>query len=90
MYFLTFWNPLDPTTLFSDNQSAIRPTKDSTFHARTKHIDIQFHFVRQTVILGQADIKYCSTEDMIANIFTKLLARVKLAKFCALLGLTEV
>ncbi len=80
---------INPTTLFSDNQSAIWLTKDSTFHARTKHIDIQFHFMRQTVILGQANIKYCSTEDMIADIFMKLLAQVKLAKFHALLGLTE-
>ncbi|SJL08306.1 uncharacterized protein ARMOST_11669 [Armillaria ostoyae] len=65
---------INPTTLFSDNQSAIQLTKDSTFHARTKHIDIQFHFMHQTVILSQADIKCCSTEDMIADIFTKLLA----------------
>ncbi len=36
----------NPTTLFCDNQSAIALTKDHQYHARTKHIDIRFHFLR--------------------------------------------
>jgi hypothetical protein len=36
---------LDATTLFSDNQSAIALTQDHQSHARTKEIDIQFHFI---------------------------------------------
>ena len=36
---------LAPTTLFSDNQSAIALAKEHQYHARTKHIDIQFHFI---------------------------------------------
>ena len=35
-----------PTTLFSDNLSTISLTKDHQYHARTKHIDIHFHFIR--------------------------------------------
>src|SRR5271168_2333146 len=70
-----------PTTLFCDNQGAIRLSKDSTFHARTKHIDIHFHFIRQTVSSGNVSLKYCPTSDMIADIFTKSLAHVKFAKF---------
>jgi hypothetical protein len=34
-----------PMTLLSDNQSAIALTKDSQFHARSKHIDIRYHFI---------------------------------------------
>ena len=37
---------LDATTLFSDNQSAIALTKEHQYHARTKHIDVRFHFIR--------------------------------------------
>jgi hypothetical protein len=37
---------LNATTLFSDNQSAIALTKDHQYHARTKHIDVRFHFIR--------------------------------------------
>lgn len=76
-----------PTTLFCDNQGAIVLSKDSTFHARTKHIDVQFHFVRQTVSTSQSKIKYCPTDDMIADALTKPLKRVKLARFRALMGL---
>jgi len=40
-----FDNTLSPTTLFSNNQSAITLSKDHQYHARTKHIDVQFHFI---------------------------------------------
>ena len=40
-----FDTTLNATTLFSDNQSAIALTKDHQYHARTKHIDIRFHFI---------------------------------------------
>ena len=36
---------LKPTTLFSDNQSAITLTKDHQYHPRSKHIDVQFHLI---------------------------------------------
>ena len=36
---------LSPTTLYSDNQSMIVLTKDHQYHAHTKHIDIQYHFI---------------------------------------------
>jgi hypothetical protein len=75
-----------PTTLFCDNQGAIRLSKDSTFHGRTKHIDVHFHFIRQTVSQGHIKLLYCPTEEMIADTFTKPLARFNFEKFCLLLG----
>jgi hypothetical protein len=75
-----------PTTLFCDNQGAIDLSKDSKFHARTKHIDVHFHFVRQTITQGHIKIQYCPTDDMIADIFTKSLSRVKLQYFRDLLN----
>ena len=76
-----------PTTLFCDNQGAIRLSKDSTFHGRTKHIDVHFHFIRQTVSSGHITLKYCPTSDMVADIFTKSLGPTKFKKFRELLGL---
>ena len=76
-----------PTTLLCDNQGAIRLSKDSTFHARTKHIDVHFHFIRQTISSGHIVLKYCPTSDMVADIFTKSLAHNKFEKFRDLLGL---
>ena len=75
-----------PTTLYCDNQGAIRLSKDSTFHGRTKHIDVHFHFIRQTVSQNHVSLLYCPTDDMIADTFTKPLARFKFEKFRNLLG----
>ena len=44
--------PSNIPSLFCDNQGAIRLSSDSTFHARTKHIDVHFHFIRQSVSQG--------------------------------------
>jgi hypothetical protein len=81
-----FSDDFTSTTLFCDNQGAIRLSKDSTFHARTKHIDIHFHFIRQTVAQKHITLSYCSTNDMIADILTKSLSPFKFEKFRTLLG----
>ena len=47
------FGPLEePTTLFSDSQSAITLTKDSHYHAQTKHIDIRYHFIQYIIEAG--------------------------------------
>ncbi len=58
---------LKPTTLFCDNQSAIALTRDHQYHARTKHIDIRFHFLRWISEKGAVRLIYCPTNDMVAD-----------------------
>ena len=41
------------------------------FHARTKHIEIDFHFVREKVALGALDVRFIASGDQLADIFTK-------------------
>src|SRR6266576_58572 len=53
----------------------------------TKHIDTRFHFVREVVNNDILSISYCPTDEMIADIFTKPLARFKFEKFRSLLGI---
>jgi hypothetical protein len=79
-----------PTTLFSDNQSAIALTKDHQYHARTKHIDVRFHFIRYVVENGQLRLIYCPTDDMIADTLTKALPSPKVKHFASELGLALV
>jgi hypothetical protein len=66
-----------PTTLYSDNQSAIALTKDHQHHMRTKHIDIHFHFIQWIIEEGKIKLAYCPTADMLANPFTKALPSAK-------------
>ena len=78
-----------PMTLHSDNQSAIALTKDHQYHARTKHIDICFHFIRWVIEQGKVKLVYCATNDMLANAFTKALLSVKVKHFGKALGLSR-
>jgi len=76
-----------PTTLHIDNQSTIALTKDNKFHARTKHIDVRYHFIREAVNAGHISVRYIPTEDNLADILTKPLTRFKFEYFRNLLGL---
>jgi hypothetical protein len=50
-------------TLFSDSQSAIYLTKDQMFHARTKHIEIKYHYVRDEIEKGKLKVCKISTQN---------------------------
>ena len=53
------------------NETFAPVAKNSIHHARTKHIDIQHHFVREKIESQEVEIIYCGTEEMIADILTK-------------------
>jgi len=79
---------LQPTTLFSDNQSAIALVKDHQYHTCTKHIiDVHFHFIRWIIDDSKIQLIYCPTGDMVTNIFTKALPLLKVKHFTVELGL---
>lgn len=67
----------NPTTIYCDNMSAIDLSKSIGYHARTKHIDIRHHFVRQHIANGHVNVQYVGTEDMIADVLTKPLFKPK-------------
>ena len=78
-------SPLSTTTLYYDNQAALKLATDDNYHMRTKHIDIHFHFICQVVASGAVDICYCPMDNMTANILTKALLHWKVV--CHALGL---
>ena len=57
--------------LFCDNQSAIALSKNSSFHQRTKHINVRYHFIRDLCDRGKLCLKYVETTRQLADIFTK-------------------
>jgi hypothetical protein len=67
--------------LLTDNQSAIDLSKNPEYHARSKHIDIQYHYVREIIQSGQVSLKYVSTKDNIADVLTKPLSPAIFDKF---------
>jgi hypothetical protein len=74
--------------LFSNNQSAIALTENNQYHARTKHIDVRFHFIRWIVENGSIRLVYCPTNDMVADTLTKALPSAKVKHFACELGLS--
>lgn len=60
-----------PIVIYEDNQSAICIAKNPQSHGRSKHIDIKFHYIREQVQQKTIELKYCKTEDMVADLLTK-------------------
>ena len=56
-----------------DNQSAIAVTKNGIKGERTKHVDVKYHFVTETVDRGDVQLKWIPTAEQQADIFTKAL-----------------
>ena len=73
-----------------DNQGTIALAQNPEYHARTKHIDVQYHFIRECIEMGQIRLRYCSTEDMVADALTKPLARDRFQKLVKEMGLESM
>jgi hypothetical protein len=71
---------LSKVPLLCDNESAICMADNPVEHSRTKHIDIQYHFLRDHQQKGDIKIAYVNTQNQIADIFTKPLDEKNFSK----------
>ncbi|XP_019165961.1 PREDICTED: uncharacterized protein LOC109161843 [Ipomoea nil] len=60
----------EPSTLWCDNLGATYLCANPVFHARTKYVEIYYHFVRDKVSSGDMVVNFVSTKDQLADIFT--------------------
>ncbi|XP_073811779.1 uncharacterized protein [Musca autumnalis] len=67
----------DTILLQCDNRSAINLANTEAYHARTKHIDVRHHFVRDKIDEGHIELQYESSENMVADFLTKPLSKEK-------------
>ena len=77
----------DSITLSNDNLSVQQLIKNPVFHARSKHIDIRYHYIREIYEKHIIDLQYQQTDEMMADVLTKNLSRIKHEKFRSLLGI---
>ncbi|KAL1229363.1 Retrovirus-related Pol polyprotein from transposon RE2 [Trichinella spiralis] len=71
----------DATTLYEDNQGCIRLVESDRFGERTKHINVRFHMVKDLREKGILEVKYCLSEEMIADNLTKPVCKQQIENF---------
>ena len=62
-----------PPSLWCDNIGATYLTANPIFHRRMKHVEVDYHFVRERVAMKQLDVRIISSKDQLADIMTKAL-----------------
>ena len=75
------------TTIYIDSQSTLAIVRNLVFHARTKHIEVHYHYVREKLSTGEINLAYVPTQDNLADLFTKALPCEKFEAFRKALGL---
>ena len=76
-------------TLYFDNHGSIVLSSNLEFHHFTKHIDMQFHWIREDVSIKQINIVYISKIEMAADSLTKSLPAFGFFEFCRIIVIDE-
>jgi hypothetical protein len=80
----------DKYVLFYDNQSAIHLSKNASFHLRSKHIEVRYHWIRNVLSSKQLQFEKVHTDDNGADMLTKVVIRAKLDVCRQLAGILPV
>jgi hypothetical protein len=77
------------TIIYCDNSSSIKLSKNPVMHARCKHIDVRFHFLRNLTKDGVIELVHCKTDEQLADLFTKPLKLESFFKLREGLGMVD-
>ncbi|KAL0286146.1 UNVERIFIED_CONTAM: Retrovirus-related Pol polyprotein from transposon RE2 [Sesamum angustifolium] len=80
----------DPVPMHCDNQATIHISNNPIFHERTKHIDVDCHFVREAVMSQKICTPFTPSSEQRADIFTKALGGKQFDVLCNKLGMIDI
>ena len=63
----------DPILLYCDNLNSFHLAQNPVFHAQTKHIEVQYHFIQESVLGGDVNLQHINTNLQTTDIFMKAL-----------------
>ena len=78
---------MEETMILCDTQSCIKMMENHVFHDKSKHIEIQYHYIRDMVQKGAIKLQHVGTNEHVADVLTKPLSRVKFEHFRDKLGI---
>ena len=81
---------VNTTIIHANNQDCIALACNSVTHTHTKHINICHHFICEHVENKEVNLQYCSTKNMIADIFIKQLFQEAFEHFQSALGINKI
>ena len=80
---------LDVTCIYCDNQSCIKLSENPVFHDKSKHVDINYQYIRDMVEKRVVKLQYVAIDEQVADVLTKPLSKVKFEYFRDKLGVVQ-
>ena len=66
----------EPTKVHWDSHRAVKLAHNPFYHAKSKHIELRHHFVREKIESKEIELIYCNTSDNVVDIFTKPVGKI--------------